>query len=127
MKSLISFGQPKKLKSKWPIAVRRIHGHSMMPVLPPGTYIWVTGWFSKLKIGDIVMFLHDNKEKIKRIDDIKDSEIFVVGDHAEASTDSRQFGWIKEDTVIAKLFWPHAPKSRAENVEAAVDQTSPDK
>lgn len=111
---------------KWPIVVRKVHGHSMMPVLPPGTYIWATGWFKNLKIGDIVMFFHDDKEKIKRIDEIKGDELFVTGDHAEASTDSRQFGWITQDKVIAKLFWPHAPKSRAENVEAE-DQISPDK
>lgn len=126
MKLPTSFGQPKKLKTNWPIVVRKIHGHSMMPVLPPGTYIWATGWFSKLKIGDVIIFFHDNKEKIKRIDDMRNAELFVVGDHTEASKDSRQFGWIKEDTVIARLVWPHAPKSRAENVEAE-DQTSPDK
>lgn len=126
MKSQTSSGQLKKLKSSWPIVVRKIHGHSMMPVLPPGTYIWATGVYKNLKPGEIVMFLHEGKEKIKRISDIRDDEIFVLGDHAEASKDSRQFGWIKKDTVIAKLFWPHAPKSRAENVEAD-DQTSPDK
>lgn len=126
MKLQISSGQPKKHKSKHPLVIRKVHGHSMMPVLPPGTYIWATGWFTKLRIGDIVMFSHDGKEKIKRIDDIKNSELFVVGDHAEASKDSRHFGWINEDTVIAKLLWPHAPKSRAENVDAD-DQISPDK
>ena len=126
MKSQTYSGQPKKLKTAWPILVRKIHGHSMMPVLPPGTHLWATGWFKNLKPGDIVMFLHDGKEKIKRIDDIRDGELYVLGDHSEASKDSRQFGWIKQETVIAKLVWPHAPKSRAENVEAE-DQISPDK
>ena len=72
------------------------------------------------------MFSHDKKEKIKRISDIRENEIFVVGDHSEASTVSRHFGWINRDTVIAKLFWPHAPKTRAEGVDAS-SQTSPDK
>lgn len=87
----------------------------MVPVLPPGTYIWATGWFYRLKIGNIVMFMHDGKEKIKRIQDKRNGELFVVGDHSAASTDSRHFGWIGEDQVVAKLVWPHAPKSRAEH------------
>ncbi len=126
MKSPISSGQQKKLKTNWPIVVRKIHGHSMMPVLPPSTYIFATGWYYKLRIGDIVMFSHDGKEKIKRINDKRRNELFVLGDHAEASKDSRHFGWISQDTIIAKLLWPHAPKSRAEYVDQDT-HTSPDK
>lgn len=106
--------------------LRKIHGHSMMPVLPPGTYIWATGLFKNLKIGDIIIFLHDGKEKIKRIDAFRDTELFVLGDHSEASTDSRQFGWIQRDSVVARLFWPHAPKSRAENARGD-SHASPDR
>lgn len=127
MKLQTSSGKPKKLKTSWPIIIRKIHGHSMMPVLPPTTYIWATGWFWQLKLGDVVVFLHDNKEKIKRISDKRENELFLLGDHAEASTDSRQFGWLPKDAVIAKVFWPRAPKTRAEGVLADSDQISPDK
>jgi hypothetical protein len=99
----------------------------MVPVLPPGTYVWASRWFKKLEAGDTVIFLHENREKIKRISEIKNDELFVLGDHPESSTDSRHFGSIKRDTVLAKVIWPHAPKSRAENVEAAEGQISPDK
>jgi nickel-type superoxide dismutase maturation protease len=126
------FGQQKRYNSKymkreWPIIIRKIHGHSMVPVLPPGTYVWASRWFKKLEAGDTVIFLHENREKIKRISEIKNDELFVLGDHPESSTDSRHFGSIKRDTVLAKVIWPHAPKSRAENVEAAEGQISPDK
>ncbi len=127
MKSQLSSEKPKKLKTYWPLVVRRVHGHSMMPVLPPTTYIWATGWFGRLKVGEIVIFLHNGKEKIKRISDMRDNELFLLGDHAEASTDSRQFGWVHESTVIAKVFWPHAPKTRAENALSGSNYTSPDK
>ncbi|MBA3758019.1 hypothetical protein H0X10_00075 [Candidatus Saccharibacteria bacterium] len=103
---------------KWPIILRKIHGHSMMPVLPPGTYVWGTRAFKKLTIGDTIIFFHEGKEKIKRISEVKNTKLFVLGDHAEASTDSRTFGWIEQSTVIAKLIWPHAPKSRAENIDS---------
>ena len=101
----------------------------MMPVLPPGTYVWATRWFRKLKTEDTVIFFHDGREKIKRISEIKDKKLFLLGDHQPASTDSRQFGWIDEDMVVARVFWPHAPRTRAENVDAAKDsvQASPDK
>jgi Signal peptidase, peptidase S26 len=89
----------------------------MMPVLPPGTLVFGTAWFWKLKPGNIVIFHHQDKEKIKRIDQINEGKLFLLGDHEEASTDSRHFGLLETDTVIAKILWPRAPKHRAEGVE----------
>lgn len=34
--------------------------------------------------------------------------VYVVGDNAQASTDSRSFGWLQPDEVIAKVIWPRA-------------------
>ena len=89
----------------------------MIPVLPPGTIIFGWCWYRRIRIGDVVVFHHDNKEKIKRIDKIDQGRFYVLGDHSSASSDSRDFGWIHKDTVIAKVFWPRAPKHRAEGVE----------
>lgn len=86
----------------------------MVPVLPPGTTVWGLGWFKSLKPGQVIVFEHDNREKIKRIDHIKGDKLFVVGDHPETSTDSRHFGLIDPAEVIAKVVWPHSPKNRAE-------------
>lgn len=88
-----------------------------MPVLPPGTIVYGWRWFKQLKPGDVVIFLHNEKEKIKRIDKIENNKVFLTGDHELASTDSRQFGWLDLDTIIAKVVWPHAPKHRAEGIE----------
>ncbi len=105
----------KRLKSlKNPLVVRRLHGHSMMPVLPPNTLVWGRRWYRNLEEGDIVIFAHEGKEKIKRVCGLKEDSIYLLGDHPETSTDSRHFGWISRDHVIAKVFWPPAPKSRAE-------------
>lgn len=109
----------KKPDTSWPVIIRKIHGHSMVPVLPPGTYVWATPWYKNLKVGDTVIFFHEGREKIKRISEMKEGKLFLLGDHAESSTDSRQFGWVDGDTVIARVFWPHAPKTRAENVDAS--------
>lgn len=115
MKSLKSSGKPKKPKA--PITIREIHGHSMMPVLPPGTIVYGFKWFRKLRIGDVIIFFHDGKEKIKRVSDQKDGRVYVLGDLEDASTDSRHFGWLSIDSVIAKVVWPRAPKYRAEGVD----------
>lgn len=77
----------------------------MMPVLPPNTLI-LARRSKKLREGDIVVFLHDDKEKVKRISELNTYELFVVGDHDDASTDSRHFGWVAKDTVIGKVFLP---------------------
>lgn len=102
--------------ARWPLLVRQIAGHGMMPVLPPGTYVFGWRWYVRLKPGSIVVFIHNGKEKIKRIEKIQNNTMYVVGDHPETSTDSRQFGWLPLDSVRAKVIWPHAPKTRAEGV-----------
>ncbi len=91
-----------------PIVIRRVKGHSMVPVLPPDTLVVGMGWTSSYRAGDIVIFEHDGKEKIKRIGEVLgDGSFYVVGEHPETSTDSRQFGAIDPRTVIARVIWPH--------------------
>lgn len=60
------------------------------------------------KAGDIVIIVHKSLEKIKRIHDIDDDRIYVLGDNNIQSTDSRQFGWINRETVIARVIWPRS-------------------
>lgn len=102
---------------KWPFLLREISGHSMMPVLPPGTYVIGWRWYRSIKPGNIIVFTHEGKEKIKRVSEVKDSQVHVLGDHHVASTDSRHFGWLDMQHVTAKIIWPRAPKHRAEGIE----------
>lgn len=106
MKLLQSFGKPKKFKV--PMLVRKVVGHSMLPVLPPGTHVYGLKYFRRLRPGQVVVVLHEGKEKIKRIEQIQMDDIFITGDHAEASTDSRQFGWLNKGAVLAVIVWPRA-------------------
>ena len=95
---------------KWykPLVIRRIHGHSMVPVLPPGTLIVVSGVGRKPMAGDIIVFEHEGKEKIKRVDHVLgDGSLYVVGEHPETSKDSRQFGAIDPSVVIGRMILPH--------------------
>ena len=108
MKYLKSSGKPKKAKA--PLLVRRVVGHSMLPVLPPGTLVVGIRHFRRLKPGHVVVVIHDGKEKIKRIDQIKDNQVYVLGDHGDGSSDSRHFGWLKVESVKAKIIWPRAKR-----------------
>jgi phage repressor protein C with HTH and peptisase S24 domain len=97
----------------WPVIVRRVHGHSMVPVLPPGTLVWGRTWFWGLKPEDVVVFRRGDKEMLKRVERVDGDELFVVGDHVEASTDSRHFGTISKATVIAKVIYPRTRRTEA--------------
>jgi hypothetical protein len=88
----------------------------MIPVLPPGTVVWGLKWFMTLVPGDVIIFNHDGKEKIKRIDDVIDDKVYVLGDFEDESTDSRHFGWIPITDVQARVIHPKAQKERAEKI-----------
>ena len=98
-----------------PVTVRTVQGHSMIPVLPPGTVVWGLTWFMTLVPGDVVIFDHEGKEKIKRIAEIIDEKAYLLGDFEEESTDSRHFGWIPITNIKARIIHPKAQLERAEN------------
>lgn len=70
----------------------------MMPCLEYGD---IALFFSNIKIkpGKIVIFEHDGIEKVKRVKSVKGKEVYVLGDNASKSKDSRTFGCIKKDSI----------------------------
>lgn len=82
----------------------------MVPAFRPNQIIIASGWFHTVETGEVIIIQHHNLEKIKRIEQVDPLRgVFVVGDNALESTDSRSFGWIDFDEIIAKVRWP-APK-----------------
>jgi type IV secretory pathway protease TraF len=55
---------------------------------------------------NVVVLRHGGLEKIKRIRQLKDGKIFVVGDNVAVSTDSRSFGWLPATDIVATVVWP---------------------
>jgi len=100
MKLPRSSGKPKKRKL---LVVRRVHGRSMMPYLNPGQIVIGHGFYKEIKPRDIVIIEHNNTEKIKRVVEIKDETVFVVGDNVIESTDSRKFGALPITCIRAKV------------------------
>lgn len=97
-----------------PLTIRRVVGHSMLPTLPPGTLIWGFRWYNRLKVGDVVIFRHDNKEKIKRISRVNGDQIELLGDNTSDSADSKQFGFVQLSDISAKVIWPRSGTKRIE-------------
>lgn len=78
----------------------------MSPTLRPGQLVVGRRRCRDLNTGDIVIFLRNGREIIKRVQEIKESKMYVVGDNASRSTDSRHYGCIDVKAVVAKLIWP---------------------
>jgi len=85
--------------------VRQVQGDSMLPVLKAGQLV-IGRQTRELRPGDVVIVSHDGLEKIKRIERQQGDLIYLLGDNAAASTDSRQFGWVQASHIVAKVVWP---------------------
>jgi nickel-type superoxide dismutase maturation protease len=86
--------------------VRRTVGKSMMPTLRPGTIVIAHARPKCIAPGDVVVVRHDGLDKIKRVKQISERGLFVVGDNPRLSTDSRDFGWLDHSAVAGKVWWP---------------------
>lgn len=95
---------------KRPVLLRRVVGKSMAPKLRPGQLIVATTLIRKLKPGQVVILEKNDKQLIKRIERIEADKLFVIGDNPEASTDSRHFGWLDVQQVVARVKWPNLAK-----------------
>ncbi|HEU5187394.1 MAG TPA: S26 family signal peptidase [Candidatus Saccharimonadales bacterium] len=80
--------------------IRRVNGASMHPALPHGKLIFASR-LKKPKIGDVVIVKHHRVEVLKRIHDLKDDAVYLLGDNPQESTDSRHYGWLPINRIIA--------------------------
>lgn len=99
--------------------VRRTVGMSMHPALADGQIILAYRRYAdrtRCFPGDIVILSHAGRDKVKRVTGIRQGtagqEIFVRGDNWEASTDSRDFGWLPIIVIQGRVIWPILPRYR---------------
>ena len=82
----------------------KVTGHSMIPALAPGELVLV-GYGAKFAVGDIVLAQGDERIDIKRIDRLEGNLVYLVGDNAEVSLDSRQSGPVEKNKVVGKVLY----------------------
>ncbi len=96
-------------KPNLPVLLRRVVGDSMYPTLENDQLI-ILRPRAPLHVGDIIVFLYEGHEKIKRIHGIEGEFLYVLGDNPRFSTDSRHFGYVPRRTVLGKVAYPHTEK-----------------
>lgn len=92
-----------------PIFRYKVRGKSMEPHLKEGSSVYVSRLaylFVDPEPNEIIAINHptENFPVIKRVKHVTDEgHIFVVGDNAENSTDSRHYGAVEPKHVIGKV------------------------
>lgn len=99
-----------------PAAVR---GRSMQPLLEPGDRLLVDRWTFRQRApraGEVVLVLADgDRPLVKRVTRAPEriaGEIWVEGDNASASDDSRRFGALPARSVRGRVVFRYWPPSR---------------
>ena len=80
----------------------------MEPTFSSGTTLLVSSipyLFRNPLVNEIIVLQSpkDRRYIVKRIQKEKKDKYFVVGDNKEASTDSRNFGWIEKKDIRGKI------------------------
>ncbi|MBI4039215.1 nickel-type superoxide dismutase maturation protease [Candidatus Daviesbacteria bacterium] len=88
----------------------KIYGHSMEPELRENQQIIASStpyWFTSPRKGDVVVVKHpqENRVIIKRITRVDHNTYWVLGDNPRSSSDSRHFGPITKNNILAKIIF----------------------
>jgi nickel-type superoxide dismutase maturation protease len=89
--------------------------HSMEPTLRPGDWTLGVRRPARIGVGDIVVAVHPDRPGfhiVKRVAGVAAGGYRVAGDHSVDSTDSRQFGPVPADAVVARLLVVYHPRPR---------------
>ncbi len=89
----------------WPLKVRRIKDESMYPAYEAGQWVLIST-SSSFELGDTVLFLASDHEQFGRVAGIEGEHLYLLGDNPNFCTDSRQFGYVRRDTVVGRIIFP---------------------
>ena len=92
-----------------------VYGASMEPALKPGDrlVIWKT---ARLRPGDIVAARdprQPGRTMLKRAGAVGGENVWLLGDNAAHSTDSRHFGPVPIGSVLGRVVYRYAPPARS--------------
>jgi hypothetical protein len=84
------------------VIVRRVVGDSMSPTFVADEIVIGLGG-RRPKKGNVVVAAVQGREVIKRITAFDSDSFFLSGDNASASTDSRQYGTVKDSDILGVI------------------------
>lgn len=85
-----------------------VRGNSMAPTFVPGETVLVSAIpyiIRRPRVGDIVVAQIKEKMILKRIKRVSENTVFLVGDNANESTDSKKLGEIYNKDIIGKVVY----------------------
>ena len=86
----------------WGFAV--VEGLSMVPSFAPGERLLVR-YGGTFTIDDVVLVKRPDQIDVKRINKVIDDRIYVIGDNLDVSIDSRHYGPVSAEQILAKVIW----------------------
>lgn len=87
---------------RWPLAIYRVAGDSMLPHYRPGETLLGWRWF-RPRAGHVVIACQNGRPLLKRIVKLDSHQIWLLGDNVTQSTDSRHFGPLRRDQLEALI------------------------
>jgi nickel-type superoxide dismutase maturation protease len=102
---------------RWPLLRVVVSGSSMEPTLSDGDWLLCRFLSStdRLEEGDVVVARRPDRPEllvVKRVVRRERDGWWLEGDNAEASDDSRLFGVVPDDCVVARVFVRYLPLPR---------------
>jgi nickel-type superoxide dismutase maturation protease len=86
-----------------------VSGPSMLPALAPGDWLLVRRNV-RPRVGDVVVVRRPERLVVKRLTRVEsDGRLWVEGDNAAASDDSRTFGAVDPADVVGVARWRYFP------------------
>lgn len=87
------------------LVVVRVDGDSMFPTLKDKR-IYLGKYNYDLQVDKIYIYYNPQGiPVIKRLKFIKDGKCYFVGDNSNNSIDSRHYGYVSTENIIAQLIW----------------------
>jgi phage repressor protein C with HTH and peptisase S24 domain len=86
---------------RFPLGIYQVKGQSMSPTLSQNQRLIVNYW-SKGKVGDLVVLKKEAKTMVKRIESIDGTHIYVKSDHPSGSG-SHEFGALHASQILGKV------------------------
>jgi phage repressor protein C with HTH and peptisase S24 domain len=83
----------------------------MLPTLRPGQIV-VAHHVRNFKPGQVVVAHVGSREVIKRVTAVDRGRIFLQGDNAEHSTDSREYGSVVDTMIAGTIIWPRVNQDK---------------